>query len=334
MIKEFLKLGRIEFAGFLICTMLSGALCIKGENLMVSEALPVAIIAILSNMWGFAHNDFHDAKLDSLSTELSSRPLVKGTITPGNGIIFIGILISATLLTTLLFSFDKTNALLVLFTSIILAGAYNAFSKQIPGMDFLFGASTGLLCFLGGMLVSVPSTPYIPSSKLLLVISSIYFLEYTIFNIGSTLKDVKNDMSANAKNIAIMLGVTVEDDNEFTISIRFTAMLLVLKTASLLLILITATKICNNYIQLLLLLAGIFSLYLTFNATRIHEYDRQEIGRRWIKQDAVSKLLSPLLLFPIIGISWFLFLTIFPFVWFLLSTIVLHGKGNELPRGF
>lgn len=335
MIKEYLKLGRIEFAGFLICVMLSGALCIKGVSLIFMETLPLVFIAIITNIWGFAHNDYHDVKVDSHSPELAERPLISGTVTPRAAITLVYLAIIVVFLISLIIS-PTILTLLTLVISAIMAGVYNIYSKRIPGMDLAFAASTALLCLLGALLVSGPPLNR-ETLQLLALVATIYFLDNIIFNAGATLKDIKNDSAAGARTVAVALGVKVGEQDELLISPKFISLLLFVKTISLILLVAAAffyTSTHAQTVRFVLPAAALISFYLTADAFRLKKFDRKEIGQRWLKQEAACKLLLPLFLLPIIGYFWFLFLSLFPFFWFWLWTVLLYGKGNKLPKGF
>lgn len=334
MIKEYLKLSRIEFAGFLLSIIIIGALTVHGANLRFIDILPLCALAVFFNCWGFVHNDLYDVQIDRLSSELSLRPLVRGTVSSKEAVILIGLFLLATVLCVVGFANNLKIVFPLLLVSIAFAGAYNMLSKKIPGTDILFAASTALLCTIGGLFFIPSSILSAQHFHLLLLVSFICFLDFSFFNIGSTLKDVKNDMSANARNISIAMGVRVNTDNSLIIPSRFKLILFTLKLCSLFMAVYTSTLITQKMYTLLVFAMGVFSFYLSYKATAVDVFDRREIGRIWLKQDVISKLILPLTLLPVIGIYWFVFLVSIPFLWFSIASTWLYGHGTKLNKGF
>lgn len=336
MIKTYLQLGRIEFAGFLACVMLSGALCIKGVGLHVLETWPIFIVAVLTNIWGFAHNDWQDVHIDRMSPKLSDRPLVSGQASKRGTLILIGVSVSGVILVNTI-SAPGLAAFLIILSSIVLGCAYNILSKRIPGMDFVFAASTAMLCLVGAMQVDGYLFARNSPNSLLWAICMIYFLDHAIFNIGATLKDVRNDQAFGANTISIALGVQIKPQRQLCIPKPFKYLVMILKATSLLVFIFFAWTNGPPFglaYRLLIPAMAATSLFLTFDALRIKTFDRKEIGLRWIKQEAFCKLLPPLLMLPVIGLAWFLFLIFFPFIWFALSLRLIHGNSLKLYKGF
>ena len=77
---ERLKLGRIEFAGFLFCVMMYGALSLHGSALQVTEVIVLLVVALFSNLSGSAHNDYCEVQIDRHAASLSGRPLVSEVV--------------------------------------------------------------------------------------------------------------------------------------------------------------------------------------------------------------------------------------------------------------
>ncbi len=334
MVKEYLKLCRIEFAGFLISTILAGALCIHGEGFGLLEAFHLIIIGVLFNNWGFVHNDLYDLKLDALSKDLSSRPLVAGTINEQGAKLFI----LATLATlTLWLFFTSTTfilSMMIMALAILCAGTYNMFSKSIPGLDFIFALSSALLCFLGGVYTTPISTIPAENFQTLIMVSFFIFIEFSIFNMGSTLKDVENDYTGGAKNISMLLGVKVNSSGELHTPVIFKAILLFLKLCSIGIVLFLTSQLCGTVLQLIIICVCGLSFFATYKSISLRLYDRQKFGKLWVQQDATSKCILPLLFIPIAGYYWFSLLLLLPVFWFLFFIKVLYGSDKSLHKGF
>ncbi len=333
---ELLKLGRIEFAGFLFGVMVSGALSLRGRALQATDVIVLLAIALLTTLWSFAHNDVCDVVIDRQSAELSSRPLVSRTASLKSAWLMIIFCIPANFVMTTLYR-NGTWSVLVLLASVILGGLYNRLSKRLPGSDILFAASTALLCFLGALLVA--DTPQAPGLawNMVWTVVIIQFLDHIIFNAGATLKDVKNDSAFSAITMATFSGVTVEEDDQLCISGRFRGCIILLKLLSLSVLFVSPfwTGIRFSSLQVLLLvIVAAASIYLTIDAMKLKVFDREEIGRRWVKQEAMGKLLVPFLLIGTAGWKWALFLIVVPLGWFLLCNVVLYRRGASLQKGF
>ena len=334
--REILKLGRIEFAGFLFCVMLSGAIGLHGRTIMLTDVFTLFIIAFLSNLWGFIHNDYCDVDIDKRSPELNSRPLVRGTVSLSMARRMIACCILLTIVITLLLN-KGTISLLVLVASMVLGWWYNRLSKKLPGADLLFAASTALLCLLGALWISGNPASSTLNWNLAGVVVATQFIDHIVFNAGATLKDVKNDRASMAVTMATFSGVTLKENDELLIPVRFKMYIILLKLTAISIVLVSPflTGIPFSLLQGgTIIMVAIASLYLTIDAITITVFNRHEIGRRWVKQEAAGKLLLPLLLIHTAGLGWSLFLIFFAFLWFLFCNVIVYKKGFSLNRGY
>ncbi|MCK5312988.1 MAG: UbiA family prenyltransferase [Desulfobacteraceae bacterium] len=330
-VAEYLKLGRLEFAGFLFITILTGALCIKGYSLRIIETLPIFILAVSTNLWGFAHNDYTDIENDKSSVDLNERPLVKGSVSKSGTLIMIIVCVVINIIT--IFYSSTYYAVIIAVISTFFAFAYNLNSKKIPGSDLLFASSTALLVFLGGMIVSAHTN----FTFLFYTVIVIIFLENLIFNAGASLKDVKNDLENNSVTAAIFFKVRIEKGNRLIIPSAFKIVIISLKLLSLIIIAISCyySQIGFSHTQtVILFIVCICSLIVTIKAVSLETFDRQLIGENWIRHEAVTKLIIPIMLYSHIGLFWTIFIIFIPFLWFFLSTIILYKKSFVLHNGF
>lgn len=335
-VRALLALGRIEFAGFLCGAMLSAALALRGSGLPPGEAVVLLGLAVFANLWGFAHNDWCDAALDRTSADLAARPLVSGTVSVASVRLLLVACISANVVLTLLFR-SRFRGTTVLLASMLLAWAYNRCSKTLPASDLLFAGSTALLCLLGALPPSMPHTHGEAMPVLVWYVVAVEFVEYALFNAGSTLKDVRNDRDAGAVTAATVLGVRVGEDGSLRVSRGFRGALLLLRSVSLLLLFAALFHGSGSpsLAQVALLGAvGSVSWWLLLETMRVTRFERARIGRRWMRQDAVARLLVPLLLLPAVGWGWTLALALAPPAWFLFWNRLLHGRSFEPARGF
>ncbi len=333
---ELLKLGRIQFAGFLFAVMVSGALSLRGSALQAGDVAILLALALLATLWSFAHNDYCDAGIDRRSAELAGRPLVSGTVSMAFARAMMVCCILASLAITLACG-QGLWSILVLLASVILGWLYNVLSKKLPGSDLLFAASTTLLCLLGALLVADGRETPAAAWNLVWTVLAIQFIDHVAFNAGATLKDVKNDGASSAVTAATFSGVTVGEDGALKIPKGFSGYIVLLRVLSLSVLFASPlwTGLWFTPLQLLLLAAAAAaSLYLIVNAVKVAVFHREEIGRRWVRQEAMGKLLVPILLLETIGWRWALLLVAAPLGWFLLCNVALYGRGASLRKGF
>lgn len=331
-----IKLGRPEFAGFLFGVAVSGGLA-RQETIPNSYHLIVLLtIALLTNLWGFIHNDICDIEIDRTSKALSNRPLVCGSVSirAAWGIVVICILstFACVVLTT-----RAPWATAILFFSVVLGFQYNVWSKRLPGSDILFAASTALIALLGASLVAGGSVEINRSWAMVWTVMSIQFFDYLIFNAGATLKDVKNDRAQSAITMATFFGVYVRENDALSIPRRFQVYIVTLRAVSIAILFVSPvwTGILFNPIQhMLLIFVALASLFLTVRSVNLTSFDRNAIGNRWVQQDATGKLLIPLLLFPLAGFWGCILLIVVPFLWFLVVNALLYSQGATLNSGF
>ena len=327
-----LKLGRIEFTGFLYCAMLCGALSMGGPNLSASGILLVFVVALFSNAWGFAHNDLCDLPIDSASENLFGRPLVNGKVSIRTARFFIAVNI---VIPFVIMLYVQRNVKLValLVASFLFAAAYNILSKRMPFSDLLFAASSSLLCLFGGFIVGGDKG----NVSLLLAVSSLVFIDYAIFNACATIKDVKNDQSHSAVTAATFCGARVSATGVLCLPIGIK-----MYVFSLRLLAVVVVCICPfifnlrfGYWQMgLLFAASLLSICATVAVLSVRVFDRTRIGRVLVIQDASSKLLVPLLLAGFVGWEWCVFLVMFPLVWFFVCGLFLYRRVFSLNKSY
>ena len=332
---ELLKLGRIEFGGFSVGVMFSGALSLRPSAMNSADILALFALSIFATLWGFAHNDWCDVTLDRRSPALLGRPLVCGSVSEPTALSLIVCCILASFCIIAL-SHSGLGAF-VLLASVTLGWLYNELSKKLPGSDMFFAASSALLCLLGALWIAGRSQPSRQTWNLVWTVVVIHFIDQIVFNTGAALKDIKNDLGSGVVNMAVVSGVDVGSNDELTISHKFQAYLILLKLLSLSFLfaspLLTGTPFTSQQ-ALLLVTTAAASLWLTLQALDMKVFDRDQIGRRWLKQEAVSKLLVPILLLQTVGWQWCLFLILVPLGWFLAWNAVLYGRAASLNKGF
>ena len=219
-LRDYMRLMRVPGIGGLGLIPVIGAITVN--NLSLLTIIPLFMIGIFFNIFGFILNDYIDIDLDKHSKSLSKRPLVKGTITKRKSIIIMIICLLIGWFTVFIFLYRNEDifylGLLVLFISNVLIIIYDLFGKKLIGSDFIFALAETFF-FLFGVLVS--STDGILSIFTwvgLIIIFNQMFYENAI---TGGLKDADHDYLKNVKNIALEFGVKVNTDKKLYIPIKF-----------------------------------------------------------------------------------------------------------------
>ena len=326
-----LRLGRIEFAGSLFAVAVSGALSAGRASL--ADLSVLLGVAVLTDLWGFIHNDLCDLVTDRRSADLADRPLVSGAVSTRTAAWTIALAIAGSVMLVAGYEQDVW-AVAILTAAIVAAWLYNRFSKTLPGSDVLFGASPALLVLLGARLADGGGGV---GGPLVWVVVAIHFFDHVLFNAGATLKDVRNDRDLRLSTAATVLGVWVGQDNSLHMTRRFVVYIVLLRLlgAGVVLSCPWWAGLSPSAGRLaVLVVATAASLALTIRAVCLRVFDRGTIGRRWIQQDLAGKLLVPLLLAGVAGPAWAIFLVAVPIGWFFLCNVGLYGRGLSLRQEF
>ena len=201
-IKEYGKLARSFNMALTGMSPVFGAL-----SMLEFDPVRLLILCILgcgAHIFGFVLNDYIDIRIDKHSDELSERPLVSGTITPGKalGFAMFGLLLMLGL--GLLLTWPGVQPFLILLLAAGSSTIYNLISKKAPGMDFFVAMAVGLLTLFGASTVSMTLSP------LAIDITLLSFFMVLFMNIvANGLKDIDHDYEAGGRNLAIATGCKV-----------------------------------------------------------------------------------------------------------------------------
>jgi len=274
-------------------------------------------IGFFSHIYGFVLNDYLDVKIDKLSKDLHTRPLVKGTIKFSHG--YYLAVFSLLLTWFLAFVVFGLVALLILLFADLCATIYNIISKKYAGMDVFVSSAILFLILFGGYAVSYKIT------TLLLLISIIGFLQVFFMNaINGGLKDIDHDVIANARTIAVKLGVRVKN-SELYITRIFKTLALSIEFSRYCVLLIPiflgyiGFKFEHVFSLVVLEIFTLYSIYMLLDTKIFIRNDiRKKIGIVVIFMwSSVPVLLSIITPFTLI-------LAFIPPCWFLLSNLLLH----------
>lgn len=333
-LKEFAKLSRIQNVGTSIIAVM-GALTVKGINLDFLDFLMLFLMAAIINIGGQIINDIKDFEIDKNSKELQERPLVKGTISIKAAIIIVLICLVLLLFIAFLY-FGGIIALIVLFSSMFFGYLYNVFSKKIPGSDVFLSISFALFFLYGAIVVTDNFQSFRDIGLITWIVAGMVLIHVQIQNsFQGGLKDAKNDRESGAKTLAVFLGVKV--NTKLYIPFSFKAICITLDILMIVLAIIPLLIFTFQYSimqQVLLILAMIAMLYSAIKLLTMKTFDRKKIKSTLRNHEITRYVLVPIILLNIIGITWALFLILFPMIWLLFFNYLLYKDSWSNPKAY
>jgi 4-hydroxybenzoate polyprenyltransferase len=284
-------------------------------------------IGCLSHVYGFVLNDVIDIKIDKLSIELSSRPLVRGAITLKKATFFAFVCMIISFILTILF-FNNLNGfsyiISILIIAYIFATIYNFISKKYLGMDIFVTGAIFLLIIFGASAASFEGLLTTPILWIVAIIGSIQVLFMNMIN--GAIKDIDHDEKGMAKTLPIWLGVKVKA-NEIYLPFSFKTIGYILETSRVSLIFLPFILLPDIFkpeifqISLLVIFVIItyYSIYKLFSIRKFYRYKvRKNIGIIVIFMYATT----PILLYSLN--PYILIIALIPPIWFIFSNLLLH----------
>ena len=330
-IAEYLRLMRLPGAATVAVPLLFGALSVNitAFNLLI----PLFIIGILSGIYGFVFNDLIDAELDSLSSDLSKRALVKGEISKNAAkIIIIGCFCAVYALIFIFFFRNDTlffSALVCLILADVIGIVHNTYGKNLIGTDFLLAIAHSLYLLFGALIVLQAGRP----STLTWIFFILVYCQLVFDNaILGGIKDADHDTLYNVKNIAVSSGVRVKSDQTMVITLPFQLFGLGLRLISCIIIFLPLTLNILNYElwQILLFIGSeILLILLCYRMLTVKTYDRAYLRRTILIQECIWYPTISLLLMPLIGSIPTIILILMPGLWYLFFSAAINGKILE-----
>jgi 4-hydroxybenzoate polyprenyltransferase len=328
----YTKLLRIPGLGGLAIPPVIGALTVN-PNIDIYILLLLFFIGSLAAVYGFVLNDYADIEVDKLSSELKKRPLVSGEISEKIAVgICIICVISAFLLIFILFN-GKVIESYILAAAIIISLAwflgsiYDFHSKDFVGSDLLVATSVSLVFLFGALSVGEPTL-------LTWIVFILTFNNLLHMNsVEGGIKDAEHDKTFGVKNIALKLGVIV-DNKKIIIPNKFKIFSIGIRIFSSILLLIPFIfyGIKFFYWQIvILIIAIILMLYLNLKLLNIQEFDRDTIKKYISTQSFIRYSLVPIMLISTIGIVYSTILIIIPVGWYIIFA-PLSGERIFKPR--
>jgi len=329
---SYTKLLRIPGLGGLAIPPVIGALTVN-PNIDIYILLLLFIIGSLAAIYGFVLNDYADIEVDKLSIELKNRPLVSGEISEKKAVgICIYCVISAFLLIYILFYGKIIEGYIFAAASSIslawfLGSIYDFHSKDFIGSDILVAASVSLVFLFGALSVGEPTL----FTWIILILTFNNLLHMNAVEGG--IKDAEHDKIFGVKNIALKLGVNV-NDKKIIIPNKFKAFSIGIRIVSSLLLIIPFIfyGIKFFYWQIaILIISIILMMYLTLKLLNMKEFDRSKIKKYISTQSFLRYSLVPIMLISTIGILYSIILIFIPIVWYIIF-VPLSGEKLLKPR--
>jgi len=288
-VREYLKLSRSFNAGLTGISPVMGAVSM-GESRLLPLFL-LFLVGFFGHVYGFVVNDIVDLKVDRLSSEISDRPLVSGTI-------------------------SKRNAWIFAIVSMALSLAIAAFLS----LRVFVGAGIFLLILYGAS--SVGKMTELAWIVAVLGTIQVLFMQF----IAGGLKDAENDYGAKANTLAIKMGVRVENKKMF-VPLSFKALAYFLQAIDIALIFISLIFIFGfekSIVQVAILIPmSVLMVAISAKLLGMKVFDRNRARKLIGLHYYTNFSLVPIML-TVIN-PWLVLLIFVPFGAFVLSNITLHG---------
>lgn len=322
-LREYAKLIRSFNAGLTGIAPVLGALSMGVQDLLVLFIL--FIIGFLSHIYGFVLNDCIDIPIDKCSPELAERPLVSGTISLRAAATLAVSAMGVSWLFCIVFL--TPVAFVALVIGDLFATVYNMVSKRAPGMDWLVAGAVFFLILTGAC-----SCIHTINELTLLayIVATIGFLQVMFMNaINGGLKDIDHDSTANAKTLAVALGVKVDNNNRLRMVNSFRACgygIAITHIACVFLPFVCVASFAAHtyfYYQIsILALLAVATFAMATKLLTLKVFNRNKVRRIIGMHVIFMYALTPVMLYS--AIPWAALLAFFPPLWFIGSNLLLH----------
>lgn len=323
----YAKLLRFPGLGGLAIPPVFGALSAGMYDL--NSLIILFVIGAFSAIYGFVLNDYADVELDSLIPELKDKPLVKGVLNRKTAVaVFIFSIILTFFFTFLLWKGETlTNHRFAAMVCLVLAGLlgsiYNLYGKKIIASDFLVSTSMSLVFLFGALSFS---------NNLGILSWAIFFLTFNqtlhMNAVEGGLKDADHDYLMGVKNIALRLGVKVEDTTIFVPSL-FKALGMGIRLFSVLLVFLPFLFGIDFYLWQIPLLVALLLILLFIEIRLLYRsvFNRTDIRKLIAGANFLRYMIVPIMIIGPIGIIRGSILVFLPIIWYIVFTPFL---GNRL----
>ena len=327
MLTEYLKLSRSFNMGLTSIAPVLGAVSMWNiGQISIMGLFILFLIGSLSHIFGFVLNDVIDIKIDSLSEDLSARPLVSGKITRKKAFYFVIFCLILSLILSIFF-YNNTRGfvfiLSILIMAYIFATIYNIASKKYPGMDFFVAGAVFFLILFGASTIGTPTS-------LAWIVAFIGGLQVLFMNlINGAIKDIDHDLDGKANTLAIKLGTRI-NRGKIILPSSFKTIGYLIETGRIFFIFVPFLFFSHPYylwqigIISILIILTFFSIYHFFSITN---FNRDRIRRSIGVIVILMYMTTPVMLSSLNLII--LILAIIPPVWFIICNIIIHNTILE-----
>lgn len=329
---EYLILIRFPGLGGLAIPPVIAALTVGSHD--VFSILLLFFIGVCVSVFGFVLNDYIDVEVDTLSKDLQNRPLVSGTVTKHAALVICFICIVSAFLTFFILFYGKviTNmrflSIVFILFAWILGSIYNIYGKKIFASDILVAISLSFIFLIGAFALDKQPTLF-TWIVLILTFNNLFYMNA----IQGGIKDADHDVLMNVNNIALRLGVNVNEEKLF-IPFSFKFLGLAIKSSSIILLFSPFLIFNQSYtiMQIIALVCGSAAvIYINIKLLSLKEFKRDTI-RKYISIESFLRYsLVPIMLLSFIGVFPAIIIMLFPMIWYVVFT-PLTGVKLLKPR--
>lgn len=322
MLRDYLEITRLFNMGLTAVAPVLGSLSMWNiGTLSLFELFILFIIGTLAHTYGFVLNDVIDLKVDKLSKELTTRPLVRGSITRKQAISFaVGCMIGSFLLTFFFYSESQQYLILlfILLAAYLFATVYDIASKKYPGMDLFVAGAIFFLILFGASTIGTPT-------MLSYVVALIGGLQVLFMNmINGAIKDIDHDKEGSANTVAIRLGAKVHA-GIMALPLSFKTTGYLIETGRIILIFVPFVFFdlqATLWQILVLLILGILTFIFIYKLYSIKTFDRSRI-RKLIGIIVIFMYATTPIMLSSLNI-YIILVAVIPPLWFFGSNLLLH----------
>jgi 4-hydroxybenzoate polyprenyltransferase len=327
MFRDYLEISRLFNMGLTGVAPVLGALSMYSVGgLSFYQLILLFVIGCLAHAYGFVLNDVLDVKIDVLSKDLMTRPLVNGSISRRKATVFAiaCMLVSFGLVVLLSSSVDGMFGLGVLLaTAYASATIYDFFSKRYPGMDVFVAGAVFFLILFGAYTVGRLT----PLAWIVAVIGGLQVLFMNMIN--GAIKDIDHDKDGSARTLAIRLGARVNAGMLLLpLSFKTTGYLIEMSRTLLVFLPLAFFSPSMSFWLIPLLIIFTFLTFLSiYRLYSIKAFDRGRI-RKGIGLIVIFMYATTPIMLSYLN-PLFIVIAIIPPVWFVLSNLLLHSTVLE-----
>ena len=323
MIKSYLKLARSFNVGLTAIAPVLGALA--GGEIKLLPLIFFFFVGFFGHSYGFALNDIFDYNVDKLSKELVERPLIKGELTIKKAWIFtiVALILSIVIAIYVSSLYKNYISLTLLFISAISITIYDLISKKYPAMDIFVALGILFLILYGSFTVAgkINMLSYFVAT---LGTLQVLFMQF----IAGGLKDAYHDFKANAKTLAIKIGVRVNENKKMHIPANFKILAYSLQATYLFFLFYpfyAFEGFKGKYIQIaILLLLSTIMLFVCYRLISMKIFERNTARKYIGLHYYINFSLVPIMLSCLN--PWIVIIAFIPPLAFIFSNITIHGS--------